>query len=176
MKIFEMRHEDFHPKLLDGFNRFQETKKVVKEINGNLHEENNYFIDDWSHEKKQEIIEHFNKVMNEGGSVILAAVDGKVVGFAVIEAESFGKHAAYRELSYIHVSREARGKGIGAKLFHVAKDKARNLGADKLYIGAHPATETQAFYKKMGCTLAKELNSKIYEREKLDIQLEVALK
>ncbi|EDL66775.1 GNAT family N-acetyltransferase [Bacillus sp. SG-1] len=175
MNIIDVQSQDIQETMLDEFNRSQETKKVVKELDGILYQETDYFIDDWSLERRREIANHFKNVVTEGGAVILAVVEEKVVGFAVIEPASFGKTAVYKELSYIHVAREARGKGIGAYLFTAAKNKAREMGADKLYIGAHPATETQAFYKKMGCTLAKEINTEIFQREKLDIQLEVSV-
>ncbi|WP_421385146.1 GNAT family N-acetyltransferase [Bacillus salacetis] len=175
MNIEELRSEKIQQSMLDHFIRFQETKTVLREQNGELQEESDYFIDDWSQERKHEIINHFKEVIAQGGAVIIASGEEKIFGFAVLEAGCFGKTAVYRELSYIHVSSEARGKGIGRHLFKAAKEKARELGTEKIYIGAHPASATQAFYYKMGCTLAKEINQAIYDREPLDIQLEISV-
>ena len=65
-----------------------------------------------------------------------------------------------------------RGRGIGKKLFEVCCEKAKLLGAEKLYIAAHPSVETQRLYKHMGCTLASEINAQILNKEPLDLQME----
>ncbi|WP_010172616.1 GNAT family N-acetyltransferase [Bacillus coahuilensis] len=84
------------------------------------------------------------------------------------------KHS-YCELSYFHVTKLSRGKGVGRELFSAVKKVAKGMERDKLYIGAHPSVETISFYKSMGCTLAEEMNQEIYLREPLDIQLECLL-
>ena len=61
----------------------------------------------------------------------------------------------YLELSSLHVSQELRGQGVGKKLLHAAVQWARGQGAKRLYISAHPAVESQAFYRAMGCTPAQ---------------------
>ena len=48
-------------------------------------------------------------------------------------------------------------------------------GAGKLYISAHSAVESQAFYKAMGCVEAKEINAAHAEKEPFDCQLEFSL-
>ena len=65
--------------------------------------------------------------------------------------------------------------GIGRTLFDAAKEWARKNGAEKLYISAHSAVESQAFYKAMGCVEAKEYNQKHVEEEPYDCQLECAV-
>ena len=81
----------------------------------------------------------------------------------------------YVELPYIHVSRELRGSGIGKRLFEICCKEAKLLGAKKLYIAAHPSVETQRFYKHRGCTLASEINTVIFNKEPLDLQMEYPL-
>ena len=85
-----------------------------------------------------------------------------------------GEHR-YLDLSSIHVSQDMRGRGIGAELFLAAKAWARNKGAGRLYISAHSAVETQAFYKKMGCAEAEVYNQEHVSREPYDCQLECSL-
>ena len=48
-------------------------------------------------------------------------------------------------------------------------------GAKKLYISAHSAVETQAFYRAMGCVEAQEYNQKHVEAEPYDCQMECSL-
>lgn len=52
------------------------------------------------------------------------------------------------------------------------KGFAREKNAKKLYISAHSAVESPAFYKAMGCVEAKEYNAEHVEKEPYDCQLE----
>ena len=79
------------------------------------------------------------------------------------------------DLAAIHVSQDMRGSGIGSCLLGKAKEWAKEKGAKKLYISAHSAVESQAFYKKMGCMEAKLYKQEHVEAEPFDCQLEVLL-
>lgn len=164
--------EQIHSDMLDDFVRFQRTEKVITETSGEFVERTDEFEDDWTIEDKRRIVEHFSSVIENGGAVVVAEVDYKVIGFSVIEAEPFDE---YRELSYIHVSAPYRGLGVGKALMDETKKQAVILGAKKLYIGAHPSIETQAFYRKVGCVPAEKINESIYDREPRDVQLELLL-
>lgn len=98
-----------------------------------------------------------------------------MAGFSSLESEPFGSKKEYLQLSAIHTSYEFRGKGIGKQLFNLISERARAMGAKKLYISSHSAEETQLFYKKMGCTYAKEINEGLAKKEPYDIQLEFDL-
>ncbi|WP_226659012.1 GNAT family N-acetyltransferase [Pseudalkalibacillus hwajinpoensis] len=165
----------FNNSILDSFERKQKTTHVLMMESNRLLEKEDQFEDDWTTERKREIVTHFKSTIAHGGVVILAEQEKNVIGFAVVESETFGERSTYRELSYIHISLPFRGMGIGRKLFIEAKKVAKQLGVEKLYIGAHPSVETQNFYKNMGCVIAEEINPAIYERETRDIQLEVKL-
>ena len=91
-----------------------------------------------------------------GGAVFGAFADGVLKGFVSVESAPLGRNGDYRDLSSLHVSQELRGQGIGRRLFALAREFAREQGALKLYISAHSAVETQAFYRAMGCTEAQE--------------------
>ena len=93
-------------------------------------------------------------------------------GFVSVEAAIFGGGHRYMDLSSIHVSQELRGRGIGAALFSTARNWARSRGARKLYISAHSAVESQAFYRRMGCVEAQEYDPRHVEAEPFDCQLE----
>ncbi len=61
--------------------------------------------------------------------------------------------------------------------FYSAKPKnwAKKKGGKKLYISAHSAVETQAFYQMMGCVDAEEYDPHHVEAEPFDRQLECIL-
>ena len=75
-----------------------------------------------------------------------------------------GSRKQYADLTSIHVSADARGHGLGRRLFLLAEDTARQLGAEALYISAHSAVESQAFYKAMGCVEAAEYLPPMWSR------------
>ncbi len=86
-----------------------------------------------------------------------------------------GSRFQYLDLSSIHVSQDVRGQGIGKNLFSAAKRFARGKNAKKLYISAHSAVESQAFYRAMGCKEAEEYDAGHVKREPYDCQLEYVL-
>ena len=59
------------------------------------------------------------------------------------------------ELAVMGVLPEYHRRGIGRALFAAAKEWAGDHGGRKLYISAHSAVESQAFYKAMGCVEAQ---------------------
>ncbi|HSO57317.1 MAG TPA: GNAT family N-acetyltransferase [Paenisporosarcina sp.] len=160
---------------LSSFNRFQETHQVLVTYQDELIMKKDYFVDDWNHEMKSAVVHSLRYCIQAGGSVIGVYRERELIAFANVENAKFGTNSEYVELPYIHVSKELRGRGIGKRLFEICCEKAKQLGAEKLYIAAHPAVETQHFYKQMGCTLALEINPQILNKEPLDLQLEYSL-
>lgn len=133
------------------------------------------FIDDWSDSDYSYLVECLKNTLAGGGVVWGAFVDDELKGFASVERKTFGSEDQYMELTSLHVSSDARRHGMGAVLFLLAADFARNLGVKKLYISSHSAVETQAFYEHMGCVEAEEYNEAAVQREPMDCQLEYVL-
>ncbi|QED46571.1 GNAT family N-acetyltransferase [Cytobacillus dafuensis] len=166
---------ELSPTLLTTFNRYQETNYVCFKANDQFIIKADYFVEHWDDEKKYQVILELQNCVQANGTVTGAFSDRKLIGFANVEGELFGNNKEYLELPYIHVSNEYRNSGIGKKLFQICCEKAKQMGAKKLYIAAHPSVETQHFYKAVGCTHALEINQKILNKEPLDIQLEKVL-
>ena len=133
------------------------------------------FIDDWSEEDYAFLIRCLRNTVETGGYVCAAFMDGVLKGFASVESGLFGGEERYLDLSSMHVSADMRGRGIGTELFAAAAGWARAHGARKLYISAHSAVETQAFYAKLGCVDATRPEKGHVEREPFDCQLEFRL-
>jgi GNAT superfamily N-acetyltransferase len=107
------------------------------------------FIDDWP--KRIWFLVHcLQNTLATGGVVLGAFADGALKGFASVESAPLGKAGDYRDLTCLHVSAELRGRGIGRELFTRAAQWARAHGGKKLYLSAHSAVETQAFYAADG--------------------------
>lgn len=163
---------DIQDDFLSTFNRYQETQQVMVQQQGHLITKDDSFIDDWDYAKKSFVIQSLRSCIYAGGIVIGVFRELQLIAFANVERTRFGTNNDYVELSYIHVSHELRGGGIGKQLFAVCCVKAKQLGARKLYIAAHPSIETHHFYERLGCMLAIEINTHILSKEPLDLQME----
>lgn len=133
------------------------------------------FIDDWTEEEYTALIVQLKETVRSGGFVYAAFCDGLLKGFVSVTSEPFGTSHQYLDLTNIHVSEDQRRCGIGRTLFTVAKAWAKEHAAKKLYISAHSAVESQAFYSSMGCVEAKEYKREHVEKEPFDCQLECVL-
>ncbi len=161
--------------LFDGFIRRQQVVKCWRRENGQWTIKDAPFIDDWSEENYKLLIKCLQNTIQTGGFVYGAFCGGTLKGFTSVEAAFLGSAKQYLDLSCIHVSQDLRGQGIGAVLFQEARNWAKKKGGKKLYISAHSAVETQAFYQRMGCVDALEYDQHHVEAEPFDRQLECIL-
>lgn len=161
--------------LFQHFIRHQVVTKCWRRENGAWIIKDDPFIDNWNEKDYQMLVSCLKNTVRTGGFVYAAFLENKLKGFVSVESGIFGGEHRYMDLSSIHVSEDMRGTGIGRTLFEAAKDWAGKMGAGKLYISAHSAVESQAFYKKMGCVEAKCYEQKHVEAEPCDCQLECPL-
>lgn len=167
--------EEITRQLFKDFIRHQNVTKCWRREDGAWRIKEVPFVDDWTEEDYRFLVSCLKNTVLSGGFVCGAFCDGKLKGFVSVEPERFGDGQEYLDLSSIHVSEDMRKKGIGRTLFLEAKEWARKQGAKKLYISAHSAVETQAFYQSVGCAEAKVYNQKHVEQEPCDCQLECSL-
>ncbi len=129
----------------------------------------------WSQADCREIAEEIASGINVDRTGFGAFDGERIVGFATVSHRLFGAAANYVQLVCFQVSEEYRHRGIGRKLFSMACEEARRLGADKLYISANPSKESQAAYRALGCTPAEEVNEELAAAEPFDVQMEYRL-
>lgn len=170
IKIDELNIDLFHT-----FQRRQVVTDCWRKENNKWIIKNAPFIDDWGNDEYKELIRCLTNTIMTGGLVYGAFIEDRLKGFVSVESVLMGSDLQYMDLSSIHVSQDVRGQGIGKTLFSIAKDFAQKNNAKKLYISAHSAVETQAFYRAMGCREAKEYNAEHVKREPYDCQLECDL-
>ncbi len=170
-----LSYSDIEKKLFNNFTRRQEVNDCWRRVNGEWVIKSDPFIDDWSDSDYDLLVKCLKNTVKTGGFVMGAFCAGALKGFVSVESEIFGGNNEYMDLTSIHVSEDKRGLGIGKTLFAAAREFASSKGAKKLYISAHSAVESQAFYKKMGCTEAKEYSKAHVEKEPFDCQLECNL-
>ena len=168
-------NHNFTGRSLDDFVRHQTVAECWRKINNDWRLVPNVFEENWPQAQRREIAEevahHIN--LDQTG---FGAFDGeRIIGFATVSLRLFGAAARYAQLVCLHVSEEYRRQGIGRKLFSLACEEARQLGADKLYISAHSSKESQAAYRALGCTPAEEINEELAAAEPYDVQMEYRL-
>ncbi len=170
----ELNESEITGSLFQNFIRHQEVTDCWRRVDGKWVIRADPFIDDWSQEEYEILVECLRHTAASGGLVYGAFSEGALKGFTSVESDfmELKAQARYLDLSCIHVSEDMRGSGIGRALFGAAKKWARERGADKLYISAHSAVESQAFYKAMGCVEAAVYAPEHVEKEPYDCQLE----
>lgn len=171
----QLAFSDVDFSMFEFFDRTQNVTKCWRKVNGEWLIKDVPFIDNWTEEQYQEGVLYLKSLIQSNGYVVGAFYNGQLKGFASVEPAIFGALAKYMDLSNIHVSQDMRKKGIGKELFALAKQWSKSHGAEKLYISAHSAVESQAFYKAMGCVEAVEYNQQLAEKEPCDCQLECIL-
>lgn len=154
------------------FIRHQVVVKCLRRKGDDWEVRDDPFVDDWSEADYQTLILCLRNTLETGGFVQGAFCGDRLKGFVSVESGLFGGENKYLDLSSLHVSEDMRRAGIGRELFLAARDWAGKQGAKKLYVSAHSAVESQAFYKAMGCVEAAEYSQTHVEKEPYDCQLE----
>ena len=166
---------ELSPSLFDAFVRRQVVSQCWRKRGGGWRIEYDPFVDDWNKADYQALLSSLKRTL-AGPGAVYGAFDGPLLkGFVSIEGTKLGSRAQYMDLSHLYVSQELRGRGIGARLFSLAKQFARGHEAEKLYLSAHSAVESQAFYRAMGCVEAEEYDPAHVKAEPYDCQLECRL-
>ena len=101
--------------------------------------------------------------------------DARLVGVAVLESRFIGADGDQLQLKFLHVSNGYRGRGLGARLFDLARDEARRRGARRMYISATPSENTINFYLRRGCVPSPQPDPELFALEPEDIHLECDL-
>lgn len=111
-------------------------------------------------------------ILSKGGHIFVALVDGKPMGVVSL-CRMDGEKYDY-ELAKLAVDPEARGTGLGETICRTALERAKLLGAKKIFLESntllHPAIN---LYRKLGFTELQEYHP-AYERG--DIQMELDIK
>lgn len=124
---------DFRPEHADAFRRM------------NLDWINHY----WEAEDADRLyLDHpQEKILHPGGAILMALYDGEAVGTVALIPMESGSY----ELAKMAVDEHARGKGIGWRLGRALLDRARELGATRVYLESNTILEPAInLYRKLG--------------------------
>ena len=116
-------------------------------------------------------LQHLKETIENNGFAFGCFDGDNLVGYIAVNAEVFGIKEKYVLLDQLFISKEYRNKGIGKELIRLSFSFASKCGAKKIYICAGSSEDTIAFYQKLGCRNAKEINQQLFEEDPNDIQL-----
>ncbi len=171
-----LTENEIMPSMFAGFDRYQETTRCRKKVDGVWTIVDASFTDVWDEEAHTELCSILRETVRSGGLLLAAYNDLNLLkGFAAVESAKMGSLGQYRDLSRLYVSREMRQHGIGRELFFRAAQWAREQGAQKLYISAHSSVQAQAFYLSVGCVEALEYDPEHTKNEPGACQMEFVL-
>lgn len=123
--------------------------------------------------------EHYGPLLLDcfdlGGTAYGAFERQAMVGAAVLESRFIGTLQDQLQLKFLHVSQSVRGTGLGRTLLEKCVERARELGAQQLYVSATPSENTIDFYLRRGCRVAEEVDPELFELEPKDIHLMLEL-
>jgi predicted N-acetyltransferase YhbS len=108
---------------------------------------------------------------DRGGWFHGAFNDAKLVGVVVLDCKRIGKRKDQLQLKFLHAGSAYRNRGLGKRLFDLARAVARERGARQLYISATPSENTVNFYLRLGCQVADEPDPELLALEPEDIHL-----
>ena len=157
--------------------RSETVDKVYHMRDGQLVLEDEHFeiSNDWwqGEEVVKTIRPRVEKIAEEGGYVLGAFDERRVVGICALDSQFLNKKRL--NVDMIFVNRRYRGKGVGTRLMEMLKEEAQNREAKYLYVSATPSEKTVNFFQSMGFKLAKKPEPELFEREPEDIHMELKI-
>ena len=152
-------------------------EKVYHHRDGQLVLEDERFeiSNDWwqSEEVVKTIRPRVEKIAEDGGYVLGAFDERRIVGICALDHKFFSKKRL--NVDIIFVNRGYRGKGIGTHLMEMLKEEAQNREARHLYVSATPSENTVDFYLGLGFKVSKKVEPELFEKEPEDIHMELKL-
>ncbi len=138
-------------------------------------EAEHYDMQGWPPGEPEHYHPHLEDCYARGGH-FWGAFDGeKLIGVAVLEEQFIGSKKDTLQLKFLHTSSGYRKQGLGRRLFSLAAEQAKGMGAEKMYISSTPSENTVHFYFHLGCQLTEEIDAELFEMEQEDIHLEYLL-
>lgn len=134
-----------------------------------------YAISGWPPGEAETYTPILHNCFDRGGTFYGAFEGSEMIGVAVLESKFIGKAKDQLQLKFLHVSNRHRKQGWGTRLFEKAVERARELGASRLYISATPSENTINFYLHLGCQVTQELDQELFELEPEDIHLDYTI-
>jgi N-acetylglutamate synthase-like GNAT family acetyltransferase len=176
MEYRELKKEEL-PRLRE-VDRTEVVDKIYYQEEGRIVLKDEHYeipYDWWVKHVENDILPRLNSISDKGGIFFGAFENDKMVGLAGLENEFIGLEKDQLNMVILHVSNPYRKKGVASHLMEMVKDRAKEMGARRLYISATPSENTVNFYLNRGCKVTKEVDKRLLELEPDDIHMELEL-
>ena len=120
-------------------------------------------------------IKNLKNIYDGGGTIYGAFHNDTFVGLVSLKDKLIGKNNDTIQLCSCFVSKNYRKRGIAAKLVSMLKEKAKELGGQKMYVSATPSKNTVHFYMSVGFKVTDEPIKELFDEEPEDIHMECVL-
>lgn len=109
--------------------------------------------------------------LEHDGVFLGAFKDERLVGVGLLGGRYLGVNSNQLEVAFLYVSNGYRRRGIAKALMDELAERARQRGAEQLYISASETESAVGFYLGYGCKLADRVDPELYALEPRDIHL-----
>jgi predicted N-acetyltransferase YhbS len=155
-------------------------REIVKNIyyleHGEMLLKPDYFdIQGWLSGEPEQYTSILEDCYDRGGMFWGAFENNILAGVSILESKFLGAQSDRLQLKFLHISHDYRKQGLGTALFNRAVEKAKSLGAKKLYVSATPSENTVNYYLRLGCVLATEIDNELFALEPEDMHLEYVI-
>jgi GNAT superfamily N-acetyltransferase len=105
---------------------------------------------DWCYDERATLVE-FHDHAYEPASVLVAEIDGRIVGKLELFMARKSKHGRFGMIRRFAVAEDLRGQGIGKQMLDAATERARDAGCTFLELSVDVTNpEAHAFYRREG--------------------------
>jgi GNAT superfamily N-acetyltransferase len=113
-------------------------------------------------------VEFARRCIEAGGELFAAFEGDDLAGVAIVEPRFDG---ALARLSFLHVTRAHRRRGVATALWNTAVGTSKAASATAMCVSAAPTQSAVGFYLAQGCVLADPPHPALVAEEPEDIQL-----
>ncbi|MCK5414087.1 MAG: GNAT family N-acetyltransferase, partial [Thermoplasmata archaeon] len=138
-------------------------------------EEEHWELKGWPPGNLPDIKDKLHTCLAEGGAAWGAFDRERLVGIAALDGRWYGSAGDTLDMYFLHISNGYRHKGIGRNLTVMTKQRAREMGAKRLFVSGLPSLNTIRFYKAVGFDLADDVDPRLSAREPEDIHMDMLL-
>ncbi|WEK56039.1 MAG: GNAT family N-acetyltransferase [Candidatus Cohnella colombiensis] len=175
MITYQTMHKDQAHKLLE-IDRSEYIDLIYEIRNGKLLEiHSGHECPTWTKEMIEEIQERFLFELDNGGMVVGALDEDRLIGFGVLAHKIRGRDLNQLQVDLMYVTRNYRRQGIGTRIINLLREEAIRRGAKFLYISSTETRSAVSFYKSNGSKLTNEIDEELYRKEPKDIHMLIEL-
>ena len=138
-------------------------------------EEEHWELNGWPPNEVPEIKVKLHTCLDKGGASWGAFDGDRLAGIATLDGRWYGSAGDTLDMYFLHISNGDRHQGIGRTLVEMTMEKAKEMGAKRLFVSGLPSLNTIRFYMAVGFDIAADVDPRLSAREPEDIHMDMVL-